>query len=122
MILALILFNICHWLGDYTHLSSPEMLKAKAVGRPLMPIFNHAVVHGLLMAFACGCIKNNTIVYWVWGIQTISHFIIDALKGRCNVWFPKLKDTSKYPYWCVFGLDQFAHQLVIISLAYMVSK
>lgn len=123
MILALILFNICHFLGDYTHLSMPYMLKAKATGSPWLPIFHHSWIHAVLMCGAtCIITPDKNMWCFVTGIQLLSHFIIDTLKGKCNVWFPHLKDISKYPHWYVFGLDQFAHQLVIITLAYMVSK
>jgi hypothetical protein len=40
---------ICHFLADYTHLSTAWMLNAKRLGTPLFPIFCHAFVHMFIM-------------------------------------------------------------------------
>ncbi len=42
---------ICHFLADYTHLSTNWMLNAKRLGKPLHPILIHAMVHTLLMGY-----------------------------------------------------------------------
>lgn len=46
---VLIALNFCHFLGDYTHLSTNWMLTAKRLGKPLFPILVHAFVHSILM-------------------------------------------------------------------------
>ena len=49
---TLIILFACHWLADYTHLSTAWMLNAKRLGKPLLPIFAHALVHASLMFLA----------------------------------------------------------------------
>lgn len=113
----LILLFICHFLADYTPLSTAWMLNAKRFGKPLFPIFCHAAVHACLMAITilliCG--KSWTAVYLIL-FQLITHFIIDVWKGRMNGWFPILQDNTKKWHWVIFGLDQTLHAIVIILM------
>jgi len=46
--------------------------------------------------------------------QLFTHFCIDVLKGKLNVWFPSLSNPANKGHWYVFGADQLAHQIVII--------
>lgn len=118
MVTLLILLNICHYLADYTWLSTPWMLAAKFQGKPLFPIFCHATVHAILMEIVLFIlIKDvNKEVYLFW-LQLGSHFGIDVLKGRMNTWFPSLMSTRNVLHWVVFGGDQLLHQIVIILMA-----
>ncbi len=120
MIILLILLNICHWLADYTHLSTKWMLDAKRLGTPLLPILAHACVHGILMFFPLLFFIGSCwfVVVLVW-YQIITHFIIDVLKGKLNVWFPNVSSPMNKSHWYIFGADQLCHQLVIISMAYV---
>lgn len=119
----LILLNVCHFLADYTWLSTPWMLKAKSKGKPLFPIFCHALNHASLM--------GTVIFFWLpndkyrlvtmfplFLLQLFSHWGIDVLKGRFNVWFPELASPAKVKHWIIFGGDQLLHQIVIILMAY----
>lgn len=114
--LLLALF-FCHFLADYTHLSTNWMLSAKRLGKPLLPILCHASAHGVLMSIPL-------FIYLGWGpqattlvlFQTTSHFIIDVWKGRMNGWFPSLQNPANKWHWVVFGFDQFLHALVIILM------
>lgn len=119
--LLLALFT-CHWLADYTWLSRPFMLKAKSSGTPLWPIFLHAFIHaflmGIVLLFFIDSPDNSMVWTKLFLLQLVSHFIIDVWKGRMNVWFYSLRDTSKYPHWIIFGLDQLLHSTVIIFIAY----
>lgn len=115
---VLILLNVCHWLGDYTHLSTTEMLQAKRIGKPLLPIFCHAFTHSLLFFLLfCFFVDNASLIGICVLIELISHFGIDVLKGKMNVWFPSLANPVNKLHWYVFGLDQLLHQIVIIIIA-----
>lgn len=125
-ITLLILFFICHWAADFTHLSMPYMLEAKKIGKPLGPIYTHAMVHAVLMTvviifygFAYGVPDMHSWVYYFW-LQLISHFLIDTLKGKLNVWVPSVANPANKIYWYVFGLDQLLHTLVIILMWYLI--
>lgn len=123
MITLLVLLNICHFLADYTWLSTPWMLRAKFEGRPLFPILVHAQVHAILMGTVLHFYLHGNIWKWdkvddLFFFQWITHFGIDTLKGRMNVWFPSLKSPVNVLHWTVFGGDQLLHQIVIILMAY----
>lgn len=102
---------ICHFLADFTHLSTRWMLSAKAIGSPLFPILCHAAIHGALI----GIVSCNPICAVV---VLVSHFLIDMMKGKLNVWFPSLKSPSNIWHWYIFGLDQMLHILIILTLPY----
>ena len=112
---------ICHFLADYTHLSTGWMLNAKRLGKPFIPILTHAMVHTLLMGIFLGCIGvSNTIL--LMGFQLITHFLIDVWKGRMNGWFPALQSPANKWHWVVFGFDQLLHAIVIIIMVNNINK
>lgn len=116
MIILIGLF-ICHFLADYTPLSTKWMLSAKIFGNPLFPILTHAFVHSFLMGvFMLYVSDNYTLIIQLAIFQLLSHFIIDVCKGRMNFYFPKLQDNSNSWHWIVFGLDQLLHAIVIIIM------
>ncbi len=116
--LILLLF-FCHFLADYTHLSTAKMLDAKKFGRPLTPIFHHALVHMFLMGFAMIPFVGYTAQWSVACLfQLITHFLIDVLKGRVNARFPSVQSPSNKWHWIVFGADQYLHAVVIILMAF----
>ena len=117
--LLLIGLFFCHFLADFTWLSTTWMLNAKTVGKPLLPIFAHAAVHatlmGLLLAFS-----NLTFALWfnLVMFQLLTHFLIDLWKGRMNVWFTILQSPASKWHWILFGFDQFLHAAVICIMYY----
>ena len=117
--LLLIGLFFCHFLADFTWLSTTWMLNAKSLGKPLLPIFAHAAVHatlmGLLLAFG-----NLPLALWVNLVifQLLTHFLIDLWKGQMNVWFPILKSPASKWHWIIFGFDQFLHAVVICIMYY----
>jgi Protein of unknown function (DUF3307) len=114
----LLTLGFCHFLADYTWLSTPSMLKAKSIGSPTPPIFSHASVHAFLMAVVL-FLFGVTNVIGLTLIQVVSHTIIDILKGKCNVWFPKVANPANKVHWILFGLDQYLHFIVIVLMVYM---
>lgn len=114
----LIALFFCHFLADFTHLSTAWMLAAKRLGKPLGPIFVHAMWHGCLMGILLCMPLIREPLFWlslVW-FQIITHFIIDVLKGRINGWFPVVQNPANKVHWVVFGADQFLHAVVIILM------
>lgn len=120
---------ICHFLADYTHLSTTEMLSAKRLGTPLFPILKHALIHTFLMGiflrlFVFGNWHNTEHVYSIFdkvdvlmAFQLITHFLIDVWKGRMNSWFTDLQNPANKWHWIVFGFDQLLHALVIVWMS-----
>lgn len=108
----------CHFLGDFSPLSTPWMIHAKQFGKPLLPILAHASIHGTLMfifllIFGIGYETSFQLLI----MQVSSHFFIDVLKGRINGWFPKVQSPINKEHWILFGLDQYLHALVIIKMS-----
>jgi Protein of unknown function (DUF3307) len=121
---------ICHFLADYTHLSTAWMLNAKRLGKPFYPIFCHALVHAFIMGlflklhfYFTKTVYNPfnfefTIIDKLFLFQLITHFLIDVWKGRMNGWFPALQSPANKWHWVVFGFDQLLHAIVIIIMTY----
>lgn len=114
----LFLYNVGHFLADYTQLSTKWMLDAKRFGQPLVPIMAHAGWHAFFvfvvsMSFRVGIVKSVALCI----IQLLTHFLIDTVKGRLNAWYPALQSPANPLHWYVFGFDQFLHQVVLIITA-----
>jgi hypothetical protein len=120
---------VCHFLADYTHLSTSWMLNAKRLGKPLFPIFMHALNHASLMSIfliayyrfdILGMIDNHS--FSVITFQLITHFFIDVGKGRMNGWFPTLQNPANKWHWVMFGFDQLLHAIVVIVMAHYLTN
>ena len=122
--LVLIALFFCHFLADYTHLSTAWMLNAKRLGKPLYPIFTHAFVHASLMLIALTLLFNvsGCVLAGLFTFQLLTHFGIDILKGRMNGWFPSLQSPANKWHWIVFGADQYLHAIVIIIMSYFAAN
>lgn len=119
--LILIGLFFCHFLADYTHLSTAWMLNAKRLGKPFFPIWVHAMVHGLLMFWTI-LFFTKSIEFAGYGFlfQWLTHFVVDVWKGRMNGWFPKLQDNTNKWHWIIFGFDQFLHATVIVIMYHFI--
>ena len=92
----------------------------KRLGKPLFPIFTHASIHGILMSIVLLCFGVEfDKVFDLFVFQLLSHFAIDTLKGKMNVWFPSLTNPANKFHWYVFGFDQYLHALIIICITYL---
>jgi hypothetical protein len=120
-LLALIVLNLCHWAADFTHLSTDWMLNAKKYGKPLYPIFVHALVHAILFFLSVLFLYDMDKAIFAGIFQLTKHFLIDVLKGKINFLFRRLEDPTNKFHWWVFGADQFMHHLIIILTVYYCS-
>lgn len=109
---------LCHWLGDYSHLQTAAMIRAKATGKPAWLIFAHACVHGLLMLAVLLFYVHSQILIQLVAFQIGTHFLIDFWKSRMNTWFPAVKNPANQYHWLVFGFDQFLHHTVIVVMVW----
>jgi hypothetical protein len=120
-LIAFIALNVCHWAADFTHLSTDWMLNAKRYGKPLYPIFVHALVHALLFFTVVCVLYDKEKAVFAGGFQLVTHFMIDLVKGKINFWFRSLEDPTNKFHWWLFGGDQLMHHLVIIVTVYYIS-
>jgi hypothetical protein len=65
-----------HWAADFTQLSTPTMLAAKRYGMPLFPIWQHALLHGVLMGIFIALLFNYEKGAACCLVITITHFAI----------------------------------------------
>jgi len=105
-------------LGDFSPLSTKWMLEAKRHGKPFFPIFVHAGVHAVLMLPVLLIFTDIRQALLLSAFQLMTHFIIDVWKGRMSLWFPVFGDIQNKWFWMLFGLDQFLHQAVILSMVW----
>lgn len=119
--IALIVLNVCHWAADFTHLSTDWMLNAKKYGKPLYPIFIHALVHAILFFVSVWCLYDLDKAIFAGILQWTSHFFIDLFKGKLNYFFRQLEDPTNKFHWWVFGADQLLHHFIILLTVYYVS-
>jgi len=117
-------FFFAHYLGDFTPLSTPEMLAAKTNAKPMWLIAAHALVHAVLIGLVILIVAfpSWTILGLAAAIEFISHFVLDAGRAQLGRRVPELNNPSRNVFWYALGLDQFAHALVLIGLALLVTK
>lgn len=98
------------------------MLKAKRLGTPLFPILVHAGVHALFFFIAVLALHGIELALLAAAIQLPTHFALDTIKGKMNIWFPVLQSNENRFHWWVLGADQMLHQFVIIGTAALVCR
>jgi hypothetical protein len=122
-ILLLMYLQLAHYMGDFTPLLVKNiMLDAKRYGTPILPILCHGVMNGVTYGLGVLLIYWN-IKFWILTIliETITHTILDTMKGWITFLNYKFEDKSNNCYWILFGADQLGHQLVIIWILALVS-
>lgn len=112
----LLLLFACHFLADFTHLSTNWMLSAKKLGKPFIPIICHAACHAALMYIVMLFFVDGLLAADLAMFQLITHFLIDLWKGRMNGWFPALQNPANKWHWILMGFDQYLHAIVIITM------
>ena len=121
--LLLIGLLFLHFVADFTKLSTPNMLSAKRFGTPLLPIFQHGLIHASLMTtYLLIFTQNIQFLGMMFLLECMTHFLIDVLKGKCNKWFPIVQNPSNVEHWYVFGFDQFLHQIVILIIYFLTTN
>ena len=121
-LILLVVLLLAHYLGDFTHLSTPRMLEAKATGRSISWIGIHAGVHAILVGIAVGVIVAPTskVLLLAAVLEFATHFLIDTGRAKLCVSFPSCATTDHDGYWYLLGLDQLAHGLVLLAIAALV--
>jgi len=113
---------LCHFLGDFTPLSTARMQEAKSKGKPVGPIAAHALVHGALVAAAVLLVAapGMPLVLLAGGLEFGTHFAIDWIRGLMGGRYPGVSDTNHQLFWSALGIDQFSHGLVLVWIAWLV--
>ena len=118
IILLFLTLNLAHFLGDFTPLNQ-WFIEAKRYGKPIGLVAGHGAVNGVLYGLAIWLFLDWKAGMFAFGIETVTHTIIDLLKGRINRWFPVVEDTNKPIFWTIMGVDQLLHQIVMIVIVFL---
>lgn len=113
---------IGHFLGDFTPLSTPRMLEAKANGGPIWPIAQHAGVHAILTGIAVLAIAQTgaALAGLAFGVQFTTHLALDGARSWSGTRRPALNDPTTNAFWTALGLDQLSHTLVLVVITLLV--
>jgi hypothetical protein len=117
IILAFVL-NLAHFLGDFTPLNR-WFIAAKCYGKPVYMVAGHGAVNGTLYGMTVLLITDWQTAMTAFIVETLTHTLIDVLKGRINRRFPVVEDSTKAIHWTVMGADQLLHQAVLIYIVYL---
>jgi hypothetical protein len=112
---------VAHFLGDFTPLASARMQEAKLSGTPLVPIALHSLVHALLVGVAVAAIARPVPMFILAAatIEFWTHLGLDWFRGKLSARRPALGDPSQRIFWTALGLDQLAHALVLVGIAFL---
>lgn len=119
-IVILLLLQIKHWYVDFWIQSYAQTVKKGVYGDPVGISHTLEQTIGTLLALL---ICNYFFTFPVILIITLSlldmviHYHVDWVKAYYGT-----KDTKTTRYWREFGLDQLAHQLTYIFIAYIIIK
>ena len=118
----LVFLFVGHFLGDFTPLASARMQEAKLSGTPIGPIALHALVHALLVGIATVAIARPLpmIALGAVAIEFWTHLGLDWFRGKLSARRPALGDPGQPVFWTVLGLDQLAHALVLVGIAFLI--
>lgn len=119
-----------HFLGDFTKLSTASMLSAKSSLTSftqfdkIFKIGLHGSVHAILQTFVfMFFVESLWFTPLVFLLHLVLHTAIDIAKPLTTIQLKKFNidatNSSNVWFWVVFGLDQYAHAITIISCAYI---
>ena len=117
----LIFLFVGHFLGDFTPLATARMLEAKLTGSPIGPIALHALVHALLVGLAVAAIARPVpmLILAAVSVEFWTHLGLDWVKGKMSVRRPALGEPGQPIFWTALGIDQLAHALVLVGIAFL---
>lgn len=113
LLFMLISLQAKHFLADFP-LQTKYMLKKSAKKGWQLPLLSHAGMHGGLTALVMWPLVGFQIAFVSGLIDFCIHFCVDFWKARYTNSNPFQKS-----FWISFGLDQLAHQLTYIALAFV---
>ncbi len=117
ILLTLALLQVKHWYIDFVNQSDMEVA-SKGIYGDFHGIM-HSAKHGLGTLFAITIVVSPAYIFFAFIcglLDFIVHYHIDWLKMNYGN-----RDITTPAFWNHLGLDQMAHQLTYIFIAYMMS-
>lgn len=117
----LIFLFVGHFLGDFTPLATAQMQEAKLSGTPIGPIALHALIHAALVGVAVVAIVRPVpmLILAAVTVEFWTHLGLDWFRGKMSVRRPALGDPNQRVFWTALGLDQLAHAMVLVGIAFL---
>lgn len=117
----LIFLFVGHFLGDFTPLATARMQEAKLSGTPIGPIALHALIHAALVGVAVVAIARPVpmLILAAVTVEFWTHLGLDWFRGKMSVRRPALGDPNQRVFWTALGLDQLAHTMVLVGIAFL---
>jgi len=117
----LIFLFVGHFLGDFTPLATARMQEAKLSGTPIGPIALHALIHAALVGVAVVAIVRPVpmLILAAVTVEFWTHLGLDWFRGKMSVRRPALGDPNQRVFWTALGLDQLAHTMVLVGIAFL---
>lgn len=115
-LLLLFLLQVKHWWADFKIQTYMQTVKK---GVWLDPIgISHTTDHMKATAVILGIFYfvhpvNVWLLFTAWIIEGPYHYMVDFIKVKYGC-----KDNTKPLFWNQFGLDQLAHQLSYLAMAW----
>jgi len=113
----LVLLQIKHWFIDFVNQSDKEVASKGNYGE--FDGLWHSIKHGVLTALCVFFITGLPYIFYaiIMGvIDFVAHYHIDWLKMNYGN-----RDIKSPTFWNHLGLDQMAHQMVYLLIAFLVS-
>lgn len=118
-LLLLLLLQIKHYYADFVIQTYAQTVR-KGIYRDLCGI-SHSIDHvwttsvALLIYSSLVATVSAQLILFVALAEGIIHYHIDWIKVRFGT-----KDLTKSLFWNQFGMDQLAHQITYLAMAYIV--
>lgn len=112
-----------HFVADFPLQTGYMLGKGKPGLAFILPLGTHCAVHMILTLMIIICFNINFA--WLAVAEFFAHFLIDRAKATyklpAGAWAPEEKGKYLTKYYYAFGLDQLAHGLCYIAIAYLMS-
>ena len=116
VLIALVLFQIKHYLCDFV-LQTQSQVMAKGTYGALGGL-RHAGLHALGSIPALYVLTSSPLVILALiAFEFVVHYHVDFTKARVDA--TRGWTVADQQYWIVFGLDQFIHQLTYLAFLYV---
>lgn len=118
----MILFNILlilfiHYFADFI---CQTRWMAENKSKNVTALTSHVLVYSLVMFLALfGIFEIQSVCIFI-GINAILHWMTDFLTSKATSYFWSKKETFKF--FATIGLDQYIHQVCLISTAYFLFR
>jgi hypothetical protein len=123
-LVVLVLFCLKHFFADFPLQTFYMLGKGKAGLAWILPLSAHCAVHASLSLSIILFVSPS--MFWLVVCEFLAHFAIDKAKVSYKLpqgpWAPSDKGRYLTQYYTAFGLDQMAHSICYMIMAYFICQ